>query len=39
MADVADEYEYRREQFSARAKEYTMKFASQAATPGEGKGN
>ena len=39
MADVADEYEYRRDQFSARAKEYTMKFASQAATPDEGKGN
>ena len=37
MADVAEEYEYRRDQFSARAKEYTMKYASQAAATGEEK--
>ena len=40
MADVAEEYEYRKDQFSARAKEYTKKYASQAvATTCEDKEN
>ena len=37
MADIAEEYEYRRDQFSAMAKEYTMKYASQAAATGDDK--
>ena len=37
MAEVAEEYEYRRDQFSARAKEYTRKHASQDAAACEDK--
>lgn len=29
MAEIAEEYEYRRDQFAARAREFTRKYASQ----------